>query len=153
MSRRQPAPRRGAPRRVNAPVRPRPQGNTIPDLLFAVTAACWTMAVVFAVITLTTDQVGGGRAGVTIARIFAGTLAFTGLLLFLLGVSILGEHRNRADHYIVPMLIGVVVGLLEAALLLAGSPEAMVLPPLALLLALRPVRRAFSAIFGLGGRR
>lgn len=153
MSRRQPAPRRGTPRRVNAPIRPRREGSTIPDLLFAVTAACWTMAVVFAVVTLATDQVGGGRAGVTIARIFAGALAFAGLVLFLLGVSILGEHRNRADHYVVPMLVGLFVGLLEAALLLGGNPAAMVLPPLAFFLALRPVRHAFSVIFGLGGRR
>jgi hypothetical protein len=153
MTRRQPAPRRGPPRRVNAPLRPRPEGSTIPDVLFAITATCWTIAAVFAVLTLMTDEVGGGQAGVTIARIFAGVLALTGLALCLLGISILGEHRNRADHYAVPMLVGLVVGLLEAALLIGGNPAAMALPPVAFLLALRPVRRAFRAIFGLGGRR
>ena len=114
------------------------------------TAMAWAMAAVLAIVTLFTAEVGGGDAGRNLARIFAAALAVAGLALFGLGVSILGDDRNRTDHYVTPMIIGAAAGVLEISLFFWQPTVLLALPPLLLVFALRPVRRGLSSLFGAG---
>ena len=138
-------------RRNNAPVRPRRPATGVPDLLFAIATALATMAAVFAAASFLDEDLSNGDAGTDLARIFAGTLMLSAILLALMGFLLLRDERGRADHYRVPILIGLLVGGLEAAMFLDPRSPILLLAPLALLIfVLRPVRRAIAAM--LGGR-
>jgi hypothetical protein len=138
-------------RRNNAPVRPRRPATGVPDLLFAIATALATMAAVFVAASFLDEDLSNGDAGTDLARIFAGTLMLSAILLALMGFLLLRDERGRADHYRVPILIGLLVGGLEAAMFLDPRSPILLLAPLALLIfVLRPVRRAIAAM--LGGR-
>jgi hypothetical protein len=139
--------RPGAPRRNNAPIRPqRTPATTVPDLLFALAAAAWMMALIFLIASFLSADVTAGEAGRLLARLFAGALFMAGLFVALLGVGLLREERGDFDHYLVPIVVGIVIGALEATLFLIPAGILLWVPFLLLTFVLRPIRR------WLGGR-
>lgn len=135
-------------RRNNAPVRPRRPATSVPDVLFALATVGWTMAIVFVVASFTDDNITVGEAGKVLARLFAGALAVASGFTFLLGLVLLRNDRNQADHLLAPMAIGVLTGLLASMLFLTLQFRLLFLPFLLLFLVVRPIRRR---VFG--GRR
>ncbi len=134
-------------RRNNAPIRPRKPATSVPDLIFTLAFAGWTMAIVFVIASFGNNDVTEGDAGKILARLFAGALALTSAFGFALGLLLLrGERRNR-DHYVVPALLGVTIGLLEALLFLWPAAALLFAPFLLLVFAFRGVRRAISRSF------
>jgi hypothetical protein len=101
------------------------------------------MAIVFFLSSFVDDDVTAGDAGKTLARLFAGSLVATGLFIFLLGFSLLRDERGRADHYVFPMMLGVVIGGIEAALFLWPVQSFLWAPFLLVVFAFRPLRRLF----------
>jgi Na+-driven multidrug efflux pump len=131
-------------RRNNAPVRPPRPATSVPDFLFALAMCAWVMAAIFVVATFTYDDLSAGDAGTDLARLFAASLALAGGCGFLIGVMLLRGERRRADHYVTPVIIGAVMGTLEAILFLWPA-EAFLFAPFALLVfVFRPVRRHLS---------
>ena len=144
-----PAPKR---RRNNAPVRPRRPATTVPDVLFAIAMGLLVMSTAFFVASFLDDNLSNGDAGTQLARIFAGTLLMSSIFTFLLGLLLLRGERNQLDHFIVPLVVGAVVGALEALLFLnPRGPLLLLLPLVLFVFAFRPVRRGLGGIFG--GRR
>ncbi len=141
-----------ARRRDNAPIRRRRPATTVPDLLFAIGAAAWGMGAVFAAATFINKDLTAGDAGAALARIFAVTLAIMGAFVFGLGFLLLRDERAQADHFRVPVILGLLVGLAEATLFLHPAGALVYVPPLFLLFALRPFRRLVANIVGQGGR-
>ncbi|MCA9830531.1 MAG: hypothetical protein R3B97_11915 [Dehalococcoidia bacterium] len=125
----------------------------MPDLLIATACAAVVMAVVLGVSTMLGDRIVFGDTGRALARLFAGSLAVAGLLLFLIALVLLRDERSHADHYRGPGIIGGAVGAAEAGLFLAESGRYLWIPPVCLLFALRPLRRLITAVTGLGGGR
>ncbi len=138
-------------RRNNAPIRPRRPATVVPDLLFAIAVAAWVMAGIFVVATFTHDSLSAGNAGTDLARLFAATLAIVGLCGFLIGVLLLRDERGSSDHYVFPMILGGVIGTVEALLFLRPAPALLFVPFLFLVLVFRPFRRALSGLLRLGG--
>ena len=135
----------GPARRNNAPVRPpRQPATTVPDLLFALAFSCWTMGAVFFVASFFNANVTAGEAGRILARFFAAALAVTGLFLALLAWGLLRDERTRADHYVVPVLVGVVIGGIESAMFLWPAANFLFAPFLLLIFVFRPVRKHIS---------
>ena len=128
-------------RRNNAPIRPRRPATSVPDLLFALATVGWTMAVVFVVASFVDDNLTVGEAGKVLARLFAGALAVASGFTFLLGLVLLRNDRNQADHFLAPMGIGVLTGVLASLLFLTLQFRLLFLPFLLLILVIRPVRR------------
>ena len=119
---------------------PRP-ATTIPDVLFAIAMALLVMSVAFFLASFMHEDLSNGDAGTQLARIFAGTLTLSSIFIFLLGILLLREERNRVDHFIVPLAIGAIIGGLEAAMFLNPQHALLLLLPMFLLVfALRPVR-------------
>jgi len=136
--------RTGIRRRNNAPVRPSRPATSVPDFLFALAMCAWVMAAIFVVATFTDDDLSAGNAGTDLARLFAGSLVLAGLCGFLIGVMLLRGERRQADHYVTPVIIGAVIGTLEAVLFMWPA-EAFLFAPFALLIfVFRPVRRHLS---------
>lgn len=133
-----------ARRRDNAPIRPRRPATGVPDMVFALATVAWTMALVFLVTSFLPNDVTEGDAGRWLARIFAAALFISGLFLFSLGVGLLRDDRWQADHYVVPMGIGAIIGVLEAVLFLWPAGNLLPFPFILLIFALRPVRRMVS---------
>ena len=101
----------------------------------------FVMSVAFFIASFTDDNLSNGDAGTQLARIFAGTLLMSAMFIFILGILLLRDERNRLDHFIVPLAVGALVGGLEAAMFLNPKSALLLLAPLLLLiLALRPVR-------------
>lgn len=136
-------------RRNNAPVFPRKPATTVPDVLFAVMAAAWTMAIVFFVSSFFDENVTAGEAGRILARIFAGALFASGVFLGLLGLGLLRGEIRQSDHYLFPMLLGAFIGALDAALFLWPADQFLIAPFALLVFAFRPVRRWLSRAAGL----
>jgi hypothetical protein len=113
--------------------------------MFALATAGWTMAVVFVVASFLNDNITVGEAGRVLARLFAGALAVASLFTFLMGLVLLRDDRNQADHFRAPMGIGVLIGVLASLLFLELQFQLLFLPFLLLILVVRPVRRR---IFG-----
>lgn len=128
-------------RRNNAPIRPRRPATSVPDFCFALAAAGWMMAMVFFVSSFMDGDVTAGDAGRILARMFAAALAVTAAFAFMLGVLLLRDERNKGDHYVVPMAIGIVVGGLVAVLFLQLQFAWMFLPFLLFVFVIRPVRQ------------
>lgn len=140
-------------RRNNAPVRPRRPATGVPDLLFAIAMTMFTMGFVFFMASFTNEDLSAGDAGTVLARVFAGLLAVSGTMTFLMGLLLLRGERRRADHYVVPLIVGGLIGGMEAALFLnPRSPVILALPLLLLFFVLRPVRRGMSNLVRQGGR-
>ena len=136
--------RTGIRRRNNAPVRPPRPATSVPDFLFALAMCAWVMAAIFIVATFTDDDLSTGDAGTDLARLFAGSLVLAGVCGFLIGVMLLRAERRRADHYVTPIIIGAVIGTLEALVFLWPA-QAFLFAPFALLIfVFRPVRRHIS---------
>lgn len=129
-------------RRNNAPVNPPRQPSLVPEPLICIAVALGVMGAIFLAFSFI-GFFADGETGRTLARMFAASLLVTGLLVFLLGFGLLGEHRGKGSFYGVPALLGVVIGAVAAALFVAGSGE-FVLAPFALaVLAMRPFRGLF----------
>ena len=144
MTMRQPATRR----RENAPIRRQRPATVVPDFLFAIAMTTWTMAVVFVVATFVSDDVTAGDAGKILARIFSAALAISGLLVFSLGVVLLRDERTQADHFTLPLMVGVTIGVLEAWLFLSAAGGWLVLPFVLLVVLIRPIRRVAGRLVG-----
>lgn len=138
--------RRPGARRNNAPIRRRKPAPILPDVLFAMGAMAWAMALIFAFASFLSDNVTAGDAGRMLARVFAAALFVSGLFVILLGVALLRDDRANIEHYVVPMSIGTAAGALEAYLFLLPAGEWLWAPPILLVLALRPVRSGFGRI-------
>ncbi len=134
-------------RRNNAPIRPRKPATSVPDLIFALAFAGWTMAIIFFAASFVNDKVTEGDAGKILARLFAGALALTSAFGFALGMLLLRDERRERDHYVVPAILGVAIGLLEALLFLVPAAAFLFVPFLLLIFAFRGVRRAISRSF------
>ena len=132
-------------RRNNAPIRPRRPATSVPDVMFALATAGWTMAVVFVAASFLNDNITVGEAGRVLARLFAGALAVASLFTVLMGLVLLRDDRNQADHFRAPMGIGVLIGGLASLLFLELQFQLLFLPFLLLIVVIRPVRRR---IFG-----
>lgn len=135
------------PRRDNAPVRKRRPATGVPDILFAFAATAWAMAATFLVASFLPGDATAGDAGRALARIFAAALFLSGLFVFLLGVGLLRDDRWQADHYRVPLVVGAVVGVLDAVLFLWPAGNLLFLPFVLIVFALRPVRRQLARWF------
>ncbi len=139
-------------RRNNAPVRPRRPATGVPDLLFAIGMIMLTMGFVFFMASFFDDDLSAGDAGTALARVFAGLLAISALLTFLMGILLLRDDRRRADHYVVPLVVGGLIGGMESSLFLnPKSPVFLALPLLLLVFVLRPVRRGLAGWTRRGG--
>ncbi|MBI2765236.1 MAG: hypothetical protein HYX53_04900 [Chloroflexi bacterium] len=144
--------RRNPGRRNNAPLRrPGRPATGVPDVLFALATAGFTMAVVFVVASFVDNDVTRGDAGTFLARLFAGALTLASLFVFLLGVGLLRADRWQPDHYVIPMLLGLIIGGLDAMLFLIPIGSLLWAPFLLLVFALRPVRRGLGRMTA--GRR
>lgn len=131
-------------RRNNAPIRPRKPATSVPDLIFTLAFAGWTMALIFLASSFFDDDITAGEAGKVLARLFAGALALTSAFGFLLGLLLLRNQRRQRDHYVVPAFLGVGIGVLEAFLFLWAAAAVLFAPFLLLIFAFRGVRRAIS---------
>ena len=131
-------------RRNNAPIRPRKPATSVPDLIFTLAFAGWTMALIFLASSFFDDDVTAGEAGKILARLFAGALALTSVFGFALGLLLLRNQRGQRDHYVVPAFLGVAIGVLEAFLFLWAAAAVLFAPFLLLIFAFRGVRRAIS---------
>jgi hypothetical protein len=134
------------PRRDNAPIRKRKRATTVPDLLIAVAAAAWLMALTLAFATAFGDRFTTGEVGRALARMFAVTLGIVGLMMFFMALVLLRDERNQADHYRVPLVIGATVGVAEALLFLFTVEGVLFLPFFLLVFSLRPVRRMMASM-------
>ena len=133
-------------RRNNAPIRPPKPATSVPDVIFTLAAAGLTMAVIFFVASFTNGNITEGEAGQVLARLFAGALALTAGFGFLLGILLLRGERRRRDHYVVPALLGAVIGVLEAVLFLIPAAGLLWVPFVLLVFAFRPVRRQVARL-------
>lgn len=128
-------------RRNNAPIRPRKPATSVPDLLFALAMMGWVMAAIFVIASFVNAEVTAGEAGKVLARLFAAALAACSLFGFLLGLVLLRDERGRADHYVMPFILGAIMGGLEAALFLWPADTLLFAPFVLLIFVFRPVRR------------
>lgn len=135
-------------RRDNAPIRKRRPATTVPDFLFSLAAAAWTMAAVFVVASFVDDDVTAGEPGTLLARMFAGALTLSGIFGFLLGLILLRDELRQRDHYVTPMLLGIVMGALVATLFLLPSNTFVLAPFVLLVFVFRPLRKSIARLFG-----
>ena len=139
-------------RRNNAPVRPRRPATGVPDLLFAIAMIMLTMGFVFFMASFIDTDLSAGDAGTVLARVFAGLLGISAVLTFLMGILLLRDERRRADHYVVPLIVGGLIGGIESSFFLnPKSPIFLALPLLLLFFVLRPVRRGLARRAQRGG--
>ena len=134
-------------RRDNAPIRKRRPATTVPDFLFSLAAAAWTMAAIFVIASFVDDNVTVGEAGRLLARMFAGALAFSGIFGFLLGLILLRDELRQRDHYITPMVLGIIMGGAVATLFLLPSNTFVLAPFVLLIFVFRPLRRSIARLF------
>lgn len=134
---------RRRPARVSAPVRRQRPAGSVPDILMVLAFLGWTVAAVFLAASFAGDRVTSGDAGSTLAQMFAGALAFAALLVFLLGMLLLGESRGLGVRIGYAAALGVIAGILEASLFLESASFWMAIPFALPLLAVRPSREWF----------
>jgi hypothetical protein len=145
--------RTARPRRNNTGFRPRRPATTVPDFLIACAAGVLAMAAAIAAATVLPGDAVEGETARTLARLFAATLAVGAVPLALLAFLLLRGERTVGDHYRAPLLIGGIIGVVEAWFFLAGWGGLLWLPPLFLVFALRPLRRLGDALLPGRGRR
>lgn len=146
------APRR-APRRNNAPLRPRRPATSVPDVLFAFAVTGWTMAVAFTAASFFDPTVTSGAAGAILARLFSAALAVCSLFAFLLGLVLLRDERTQPDHYVAPAVLGVAIGGAEAVLFLWPADRLLFVPLIFIVFAFRPIRRLAGRLLRPAGSR
>jgi hypothetical protein len=125
----------------------------VPDLLFALAAAAWTMAILFLLASFADDTIASGDAGRVLAQLFALALIVSGIFAFLLGFGLLRDDRRQADHYVLPIALGSLIGVLEVALFLLPATNLLFAPFVLLIFVFRPVRRRLSQMLRPGGYR
>lgn len=138
-------------RRNNAPINPPREPSLVPDPLICLSAAFLAMGLFFLAISFSSAIIEDS-AGRTLARLFAGSLLVSGLLMFLLGHGLLHEARGRSEYYAWPMLLGGFIGLAAALLFMAEAGRLVALPFAFIVFAIRPIGR-FMTRRGKGGRR
>jgi len=138
-------------RRDNAPIRKRRPATTIPDLLFALASAAWTMSIVFVVASFIDKETTAGEPGTWLARLFSAALTLSGIFGFLLGLILLRDELRQADHFVTPMIIGAIIGGIEAMLFLWPADGFLLAPFLLLIFVFRPIRRRIARLFGAAG--
>ncbi len=126
-------------RRNNAPVNSPRSASLLPDPLICIAIALGVMGLVFFAVSFVGDN-NSGETGETLARLFAGSLFISGLLLFLLGFGLLYDERGERSHYAIPMLLGSIIGGLSSALFITGAGSVVAAPFALAILALRPLR-------------
>jgi hypothetical protein len=136
-------------RRRNEPA-PAPP-TIVADIVLTAAFACWAMAVIVAVTGFTGDAFG--EAGRRIALMFAGSLVIAGGFLWLLGATLLRDARWSLESYAMPFAVGAIIGAVELVLLFNLWAFWLWAPPLLVIFALRPVRRALFRPFYRGDRR
>ncbi len=130
-------------RRNNAPVQPPRMPSLVPEPLICIAIALGVMGVIFLVFSFT-GVFAEGDVGKTLARLFAGSLFLSGLLIFLLGFGLLADKRGDNHYYVVPTILGVVIGIVAASLFVINVGEYVLAPFALAVFALRPFRRAFG---------
>ncbi|MFN0093311.1 MAG: hypothetical protein ACKVVT_00825 [Dehalococcoidia bacterium] len=124
--------------------------TVVPDLLFALAVAAWTMAGTFIVLSFVAEDVVAGEAGATLARVFAVMLAISGLLLAIIGILLLRDERRHADHFTALVIIGLLMGGAATALFLLEQGDRIWAPSVLLLFVFRPIRRLLTRPFRRG---
>jgi hypothetical protein len=137
-------------RRNNAPVRPprQSEGSSIPDVLFCLASGAFVLAVILLAATLRNEQLTAGDVGKELAEFFALALIGAAVFLFLVGILLLRNSRGQANHYVTPILLGIIGGAIEAVLVIEPAGFWIAAPLIVLVFALRPVRRWFGRIAG-----
>jgi hypothetical protein len=125
----------------------------VPDFLFACAATALTMGATFFAATLTGDDVVAGGAGTDLARLFAASLGVAGVFASLLGALLLGDEPDRADHFVFPCVLGILVGAVEAVFFLWPVRFFLLFPLIFLVFSLRPLRKGVRAMLGGGAAR
>jgi MFS family permease len=120
----------------------------LPDVLFCLASGSLMLAAILLVSSFTNDELTAGNAGTELAQLFSGALIGAGVFVFLVGLLLLHDGRGRADHYVTPILLGVIAGAVEAVLVLQPAGFWIAAPLLVLILALRPVRRWLARMTG-----
>ncbi len=138
-------------RRNNAPINPPREPSLIPDPLICLAAAFGAMGVVFLSMSFSSAIIEDS-AGRTLARLFAGSLLISGLLLFLLGHGLLHEWRGQSEYYAWPTLLGVIIGVSASLLFVAETGQVVAVPFFFTVLAIRPISRLMTRR-GKGGQR
>ncbi len=141
------------PRRNNAPIRRRKAATSVPDFLVACAIAAWVLSAVFIAASFVDASLAHDGPGKTIARMFAGLLLAAGVFIIAIAMLLLRDDRGNPDHYLVPAVIGMIVGAVEAVLFLWPAGNLVWAPLLLLALALRPLRRLVGRIVGMPARR
>ncbi len=99
------------------------------------------MGAAFIMASFADNDVTASEAGRRLARLFAVTLVLTGTFTFLLGVGLLRAERGSGRRYVVPVLVGGLIGALEAVLFLAAAGVFLLAPLVLTVLVFHPVRR------------
>ena len=133
-------------RRNNAPIRPPKPATSVPDVVFTLAAAGITMAAIFFIASFSNGTITEGEAGKVLARMFAGALAITSACGCALGLLLLRGERRAPDHYVLPGVLGLVIGVAESVLFLIPAPAFLWVPFVFLVFAFRPVRRRISRL-------
>lgn len=102
------------------------------------------MAVLFLLASLGDDTIAGEDAGRVLAQLFSLALFLASTFAFLLGFSLLRDDRRQADHYLFPLLLGGIIGVLEVGVFLLPASNFLFAPFVLLIFAFRPVRRHLS---------
>jgi len=148
------ATRRNPGRRNNAPITGgrRRRSRFVPELLITFAVIGWVMAIIIGGASFADDSITSGEAGQMLARVFASALGIAALFIFLLAVAVLGQDRGRQEHYVLPVTLGVLIGVPEALLFLAPAGRFLPIPFVLLLPLVRPVRRLLLGLLPAGGR-
>lgn len=129
-------------------VRKRRPASTVPDVIIAFAAVGWTMALLFVIASFLDPDITEQEAGPVLARIFAASLATCATFVFVLGIALLRDDRNDPSHYIVPMIVGFLVGMIATSLFIQAVGAWVFAPFVLLVFTLRPVRRAIARALG-----
>ena len=119
----------------------------MPDFLIGLAAALAGMAALMVFASFADDSLSEDSAGRALARIFAAALSLSALFITALALILLRGDRDRADHYIVPVIVGVLIGALEGYLFLnPGEPLLLLLPLLLFVFCSRSLRRKLGSM-------
>jgi len=121
--------------------------------MFSLSAAGWTMAILFLLASFADDTIAAESTGRVLAQLFSLALIFASTFAFLLGFGLLRDDRRQADHYVLPMTLGGLIGVLEVAAFLLPASNFLFAPFVLLIFVFRPVRRHLSRLMRPGDFR
>ncbi len=119
----------------------------VPDFLLTLAATAATMAAVFFATSFLGSSLIVGDAGRALARLFAAALLISGFFMLVLALGLLRDERSDPGHYVVPALVGAVMGSAESAVFLLAEDRLLLVPFVLLVFILRPVRRQAGKTF------